>query len=140
MKYGEVVRDLGMHGVTGDFTTRISGDFTTRISGNFAFYVKPIPLKCLGVPPIGNFGSVHRISIIRIIRKINLCNNSTSSVVPRGFCRRFPRGNDCPGCNFKHQCFKCGVVHPATWCNFRSSRPALHSTQCADKSRTANPS
>ena len=73
-----------------------------------------------------------------------MCKTPTSSVVglfvPRGFCRKFHRGNDCSGCNFKHQCFKCGVVHAATRCNFCPSRPALHSTPSAVKSRTANPS
>ena len=48
----------------------VTGDFMTR---NFAFYVKPIPLKCLGVPPTGNFGSARRVSIIRAMPNTNLC-------------------------------------------------------------------
>ena len=36
---------------------------------------------------------------------------------PRGVCWRFHSGQFCRGCNFKHSCFKCGAVHPASQCN-----------------------
>ena len=39
---------------------------------------------------------------------------------PTGFCRKFHRGDKCSGCNFKHECFKCGNRHPANQCTFLS--------------------
>ena len=60
--------------------------------------------------------------------------------VPRGFCRKFHRGTECQGCNSQHKCFKCGIIHPAVWCNFRPSRAAFNSTPSAAKSRAANAS
>ena len=35
---------------------------------------------------------------------------------PKGVCWRSHAGQFCRGCNFKHSCFKCGSVHPATQC------------------------
>ena len=35
---------------------------------------------------------------------------------PKGVCWRFHSRQFCTGCNFKHSCFKCGSVHPATQC------------------------
>ena len=32
---------------------------------------------------------------------------------PRGFCWKFHQGDKCFGCNFKHECFKCGASHQA---------------------------
>ena len=47
---------------------------------------------------------------------------------PKGVCWRFHAGQFCRGCNFKHSCFKCGSVHPATQCTATRSntnnRPA----------------
>ena len=37
-----------------------------------------------------------------------------------GFCWKFHRGDKCSGCNFKHECFKCGNRHPANQCTFPS--------------------
>lgn len=61
MKYGEVVRDLAARG------------------GDWRFYdtqfrnLRQTSLKCLGVPPIGNFGYVRRILLIRVIPSTNQC-------------------------------------------------------------------
>ena len=35
---------------------------------------------------------------------------------PKGVCWRFHAGQFCREFNFKHSCFKCGSVHPATQC------------------------
>lgn len=35
---------------------------------------------------------------------------------PSGYCWKFHRGEKCSGCNFKHECFKCGSPHPAGKC------------------------
>ncbi len=60
--------------------------------------------------------------------QVPVCNNLSSGrpLVPKGFCCKFHRGKDCLGCNFKHQCFKCGVIHPALRCNFHPKQ----STPC----------
>ena len=39
---------------------------------------------------------------------------------PTGFCWKFHPGDKCSGCNFKHECFKCGNRHPASQCTFPS--------------------
>ena len=58
----------------------------------------------------------------------------------RGGDWRFHWGNACQGCNFKHQCFKCGVVHPAIRCNFRSSRSGTKPNPSDAKSRAPHTS
>ena len=73
-----------------------------------------------------------------------LRNSSSSSAagpfVPKGFCRKFHRGDHCAGCNYKHVCCKCGVVHPALRCNFRSSQHNSSSAPTSAKSRPSNTS
>ena len=39
-----------------------------------------------------------------------------SQSFPPGFCFKFHGGQRCYGCNYKHQCFKCGGQHPASQC------------------------
>ena len=36
--------------------------------------------------------------------------------IPNGYCWKFHRGIHCPGCSFKHQCFRCGQSHPIAKC------------------------
>ena len=36
--------------------------------------------------------------------------------IPKGNCWKFHRGLHCPGCSFKHQCFRCGQSHPIAKC------------------------
>ena len=36
--------------------------------------------------------------------------------IPEGFCWKFHRGLSCPGCSYKHQCFRCGNSHPISKC------------------------
>ena len=31
--------------------------------------------------------------------------------IPKGYCWKFHRSPHCPGCSFKHQCFRCGQSH-----------------------------
>ena len=45
-------------------------------------------------------------------------NRPTRSPFPSGYCWRFHRGEKCSGCNFKHDCFRCGSHHPANQCHF----------------------
>lgn len=45
---------------------------------------------------------------------------ASASYIPRGYCFKFHRGEECSGCNFKHTCCKCEGLHRALHCNFRS--------------------
>lgn len=36
--------------------------------------------------------------------------------IPKGYCWKFHRNLHCPGCSFKHQCFRCGQSHPIAKC------------------------
>lgn len=134
MKYGEVVRDLAARG------------------GDWRFYDTQFRhLRQTNASEMP-WGSTHWELWIRAQNFSNsrshkiqpTFNNLTPSAavffVPRGFCRKFHRGTACQGCNFKHQCFKCGIVHPAIRCNFRPSRPGNNSSPSAARSRASNSS
>ena len=47
-------------------------------------------------------------------------NKNSRQPFPSGFCWKFHRGEKCSGCNFKHECFKCGNQHPSNQCTFPS--------------------
>ena len=53
-------------------------------------------------------------------------NKNLKSPFLSGYCWKFHRGEKCSGCNFSHECFKCGSQHPANKCAFpkRISHPA----------------
>ena len=61
---------------------------------------------------------------------------------PKGVCWRFHSGQFCRGCNFKHSCFKCGSVHPATQCTATRSntntRPARNLPSGSDSQGRAS--
>ena len=116
MKYSEVVHDLAARGA------------------DWRFYDSQFRLFRQSNPTEFPWGSTHwelwiraqhfnnaRFSKAQMPARHNSSN--AGSMVPKGFCRKFHRGTDCPGCSFKHQCFKCGVVHPALRCNFRPLGP-----------------
>ena len=46
------------------------------------------------------------------------------SFIPKGFCWKFHRGITCPGCSYKHQCFRCGNSHPISKCQQAAKQPA----------------
>ena len=104
---------------------------------NFVICVKVTLQRCHGVLLIGNFGFARNSA--RFTKNLTVRNSSApypiGPFVPKGYCRKFHRGNDCPGCSFRHQCFKCGVVDPANRCNFRSSKSASSSQPVAAKSQ-----
>ena len=133
MKYSEVVRDLAARGA------------------DWRFYDSQFRLLRQSNPTEFPLGSTHWELWIRAQHFNNsrfskaqmpARNNSSNagSMVPKGFCRKFHRGTDCPGCSFKHQCFKCGVVHPALRCNFRPQQSTPKSAPTAAKLRPTNPS
>ena len=133
LKYSEVVRDLAARGA------------------DWRFYDSQFRLLRQSNPTEFPWGSMHwelwirsqhfnnaRFSKAQMPARHNSSN--AGSMVPKGFCRKFHRGTDCPGCSFKHQCFKCGVVHPALRCNFRPQQSTPKSAPTAAKSRPTNPS
>ena len=121
-KYGEVVRDLAARG------------------GNWRFYhdTQFRSLRQSNVPGMP-WGTTHWELWIRAQNmKLNAQarpNSSPASTVqlgpfvPLGYCRRYHKGFKCAGCNYKHQCFKCGTTHCAKTCNFRPSRPSTPSSK-----------
>ena len=131
MKYGEVVRDLAARG------------------GNWRFYDTQFrSLRQSNVPGMP-WGTTHWELWIRAQNmKLNTQarpNSSPASTVqlgpfvPLGYCRRYHKGFKCAGCNYKHQCFKCGATHCAKTCNFRPSRPSTPSSKPLPP-RASNPS
>ena len=133
MKYSEVVRDLATRGA------------------DWRFYDTQFRLLRQSNPTDFPWGSTHwelwiraqNFNTARFSRAQAPVRNSSSPagpLVPKGFCRKFHRGTDCAGCNFKHQCFKCGVLHPALRCNFRPQQSTTHPAPAAAKSRSTNPS
>lgn len=134
MKYGEVVRDLAARG------------------GDWRFYDTQFRFLRQNNPAGMPWGTTHWELWIRAQHfnnsrppKPQAARNSFQStlagpLVPKGFCRKFHRGFDCQGCNFKHQCHKCGAVHPSIRCTFRSSRPLSKPSPSAAKSRPTNTS
>lgn len=57
---------------------------------------------------------------------------------PRGFCWKFHQGDQCFGCNFKHECFKCGASHPAFRCR-SASKPSTATSRTVSANTSANP-
>ena len=136
MKYGEVVRDLATRGADWrlyDTQFRLLRQSNpAELPWGYTHWELWIRAQTFGHARLSKPQSNMRTS----------SNNSSLSVagpfVPRGFCRKFHRGAECLGCNYKHNCFKCGVVHPAIRCNFRGQKPSSGSAPSAAKSRTAN--
>ena len=48
------------------------------------------------------------------------------SFIPKGFCWKFHMGIACPGCSYKHQCFRFGNSHPNSKCKQASKQPAVN--------------
>ena len=136
MKYGEVVWDLATRGADWrlyDTQFRLLRQSNpAELPWGYTHWELWIRVQTFGHARLSKPQSNMRTS----------SNNSSLSVagpfVPRGFCRKFHRGAVCLGCNYKHNCFKCGVVHPAIRCNFRGQKPSSGSAPSATKSRTAN--
>ena len=47
--------------------------------------------------------------------------------IPKVFCYKYHKGNECAGCNLKHSCFKSDGQHRASQCNPPSLTPRLPS-------------
>ena len=135
MKYSEVVRNLALRGA------------------DWRFYDTQFRLLRQANPTELPWGSTYwelwiraqNFNHARLSKPQPTLRNSSSSsaaglFVPKGFCRKFNRGDHCAGCNYKHACYKCGVVHPALRCNFRSSQHNSSSALTSAKSRPSNTS
>ena len=131
MKYSEVVRDLAVRGADWRFYDSqfrlLRQSNPTELPWGFTHWELWIRAQ--------NFNNA-RFSKSQLPVRNNLSSSIAGPFVPRGFCRRFHRGDHCPGCNYKHNCYKCGVIHPALRCNFRSSQHTSAPTSA--KSRPSN--
>ena len=111
MKYSEVVRDLASR------------------SGDWKFYDTNFRYIRQQNPAGMSWGAPHWELWIRAqhfsqsLKKPNFPKPPPSNtIVPRGYCRKFHTGAACSGCTYKHECHKCGTIHPAHRCNFRAQR------------------
>ena len=112
MKYGQTIQDLAARGQNWRFYDE-----------NFRF----LRQTQVGLVP---WDSIHGELWLRSQYPINkrppVSQNSSNSkpgtsTVPRGYCFKFHRGQFCPGCDFKHTCFKCRGAHRYSPRNFRGS-------------------
>ena len=128
MKYSEVVQDLALRGA------------------DWRFYDTQFRLLRQANPTELPWGSTHKILIMHAFQSLNqLYATVRPQQLPdplflRGFAVKLHRGDHCAGCNYKHACYKCGVVHPALRCNFRSSQHNSSSAPTSAKSRPSNTS
>ena len=72
-----------------------------------------------------------------------------SQFFPKGTCWAFQAGKHCTGCQFTHECFKCGAKHPGSQCsslsaqnrpNFSSKGPRGGTLIQSPSQPTGNPS
>ena len=103
MKYSEVVHDLAAHGA------------------DWRCYDTQFRVMCQSNPTEFSWGSTywelwigaqnfHNSHVSKAQLPVRHNSSTVGSLVAEGFCRKFHRRIDCSGCNFKHQCFKCGVL------------------------------
>ena len=114
MKYGEIVQDLAVRG------------------HNWRFYDESFRLLRQTQSSTLPWGAVHFELWLRSQQGSSRRNSGSlghSSAkpghllnVPTGYCYKFHKGVDCPGCSYKHACFKCDGAHPAIRGNFRDPK------------------
>ena len=109
MKYGATVRDLAERGA------------------NWKFYDENFRL--LRQREVMPWAHIHselwlRASVPKTKQPIpsKSTQKQSGQFFPKGFCWTFLRGGNCPGCDFKHQCFKCGLNHPVSRCQQNQKR------------------
>ena len=60
---------------------------------------------------------------------------------PHEFCWRFHKGENCTGCKFNHQCFKCNTgIHPAAKCLVNAQPNRTNNRKPATTSSASNAS
>ena len=69
-------------------------------------------------------------------------SRSRSQFFPKGTCWAFQAGKHCTGCQFTHECFKCGAKHPGSQCSSPSAqnRPSFGSKGPRGGAQTQSPS
>lgn len=113
MKYGEVVRDLAVRGANWRYYDSNFRYLRQQKSNEFSW------------------GNTHwelwiRSQNFQVNQSRQMPNDDTKRVpnIPRGYCVKFHLGKFCSGCYYKHQCPKCGRVHPRIKCLFRGEGSA----------------
>lgn len=115
MKYGEIVQDLASR------------------SQNWKFYDENFPFLRQSDPNLyQSWGNIHwelwlqaQVNTTKQslpANKVLPAKINKQGPIPKGFCYRFHMGKDCPGCDYKHTCFKCEGNHSSLQCNFRPPR------------------
>jgi len=132
MKYGEIIQDLAARGHNWSYYDQNFRFLRQRQASSFPWGVLHGELWLRAQSPITRRPQPEHAAKPRV--RANLPR------VPAGFCFKYHRGLVCPGCSFKHSCYKCSGDHRATQCNFRPpSKPANNNTQSA-KSKSPNAS
>ena len=132
MKYGEIVQDLAVRG------------------HNWRFYDENFRFLRQTQSSTLPWGAVHFELWLRS-QQGSSKRNSGSLVpnngklgrllnVPNGYCYKFHKGVDCPGCNYKHACFKWEGAHQAIRCTFRGPNRNSDQLPLPAKSSLANTS
>lgn len=110
MKYGELINDLASRGQ------------------NWRFYDENFRFMRQGQPESYPWGTIQWELWLRSQVNTKVTQHSTSltssswvkkPAIPKGYCFRFQKGQECAGCEFKHLCFKCERNHGGYRCNFR---------------------
>lgn len=129
MKYGEIIRDLAARGHNWSYYDQNFRFLRQRQASAFPWGVLHGELWLRAQSPLTRKPQPEPAKP-RV--RANLPR------VPAGFCFKYHRGLACPGCSFKHSCYRCSGDHRATQCNFRlSKKPSSNTTQSA-KSKSPN--
>ena len=132
MKYGDVVQDLAARGhnwkfYDNNFRFLRQTQATSLPWGNIHWelwlWSQSTPLK--KPPPNGSSQTVAK-------------SGRPFLHIPRGYCYKYHKGGECSGCAFKHSCFRCDGMHPATQCNFRTPSKCTNKPPLAAKSSATN--
>jgi len=109
MKYGATVRDLAQRGA------------------HWKFYDENF--RMLHQSELIPWDQIHselwlRASVPKVKQPLPVKSTTkqSGSFFQRGFCWTFLRGGNCTGCEFKHQCPKCGLNHPLSCCQQNQKR------------------
>ena len=80
-------------------------------------------------------------SVTSASRNVPPNNKQPFISIPRGYCFKFHKGDECFGCDFKHACFKCGGPHTGLKCNFRGPQKGtqLRSARTTQRNAAPNP-
>lgn len=130
MKYGEIIQDLASRGQ------------------NWKFYDENFRFLRQSNPTLYPWGNIQRELWLQAQAQVSVnkqslpANNvlpaktNKQGQIPKGFCYRFHKGKNCPGCDYKHTCFKCEGNHSIFQCNFR---PPTKHTRTSSYTKQSKP-